>query len=176
MSKTNPGNFFEDFELGQVIEHATPRTITEGDRAVYGALYPTRFAIPTSGSHLAGNAHTPTPNSALVGQIRYSPDGSTLYAALNGQNAVVALDPGAKLGEVHWHHRRMLVSLPLLHASRGARQRVLGRLFGKPLRACFGCSGLSCLYGGSLCRVLSTPGAIQSIHGTPFPCYRKPGH
>ena len=28
MSKTDPGNFFEDFKLGQVIVHATPRTIT----------------------------------------------------------------------------------------------------------------------------------------------------
>ena len=46
MSKTNPGNFFEDFSVGQVIEHATPRTVTEGDRALYGALYPTRFAVP----------------------------------------------------------------------------------------------------------------------------------
>ena len=27
--KTNAGNFFEDFTLGQVIEHATPRTITD---------------------------------------------------------------------------------------------------------------------------------------------------
>lgn len=48
MSKTNPGNFFEDFRLGQVIEHATPRTITEGDRAAYQSLYPTRFALPSS--------------------------------------------------------------------------------------------------------------------------------
>ena len=47
-SKTNPGNFFEDFSVGQVLEHATPRTVTEGDRALYGALYPTRFAIPSS--------------------------------------------------------------------------------------------------------------------------------
>lgn len=47
-SKTNPGNFFEDFTVGQVIEHATPRTVTEGDRAVYGAIYPTRFALPSS--------------------------------------------------------------------------------------------------------------------------------
>ena len=36
-TKTNPGNFFEDFTVGQVIEHATPRTVTEGDRALYGA-------------------------------------------------------------------------------------------------------------------------------------------
>src|SRR5690606_26060425 len=48
MSKTQPGNFFEDLELGQMIEHATPRTITEGDRALYGSLYPTRFALPSS--------------------------------------------------------------------------------------------------------------------------------
>ena len=48
MSKTNPGNFFEDFTVGQVIEHATPRTVTEGDRALYGAIYPTRFALPSS--------------------------------------------------------------------------------------------------------------------------------
>ncbi|WP_367280901.1 hypothetical protein, partial [uncultured Chloroflexus sp.] len=26
-NKTNPGNFFEDFRLGQEIVHATPRTV-----------------------------------------------------------------------------------------------------------------------------------------------------
>ena len=45
MSKTFPGNFFEDFEVGQVIEHATPRTITEGDCALYIALTGSRFAL-----------------------------------------------------------------------------------------------------------------------------------
>ncbi|MBM9506626.1 bifunctional YncE family protein/alkaline phosphatase family protein [Actinacidiphila acididurans] len=64
---------------------------------------PTRFPIPTVGSHLAGNAHTPTPNSALVGQITYSPDGSTVYAALNGQNTVVALDPGTGAIKNRWN-------------------------------------------------------------------------
>lgn len=48
VTKTNPGNFFEDFVLGQTIQHAVPRTVTEGDRALYGSLYPTRFAIPSS--------------------------------------------------------------------------------------------------------------------------------
>ena len=48
MGKTNAGNFFEDFTVGQLIEHATPRTVTEGDRALYGAIYPTRFALPSS--------------------------------------------------------------------------------------------------------------------------------
>ncbi|MEG9225156.1 MaoC family dehydratase [Aeromicrobium sp. Sec7.5] len=53
MSKTNPGHFFEDFAIGQVFEHATPRTITDGDRAVYGAIYPTRFAVPSSAQFAA---------------------------------------------------------------------------------------------------------------------------
>jgi 2-methylfumaryl-CoA hydratase len=45
MSKTVAGNFFEDFALGQVLEHATPRTITEGDVALYVALTGSRFAL-----------------------------------------------------------------------------------------------------------------------------------
>jgi 2-methylfumaryl-CoA hydratase len=48
MTKANPGNFFEDFRLGQVIEHATPRTLTAGDAALYTALYGTRFAVQSS--------------------------------------------------------------------------------------------------------------------------------
>jgi 2-methylfumaryl-CoA hydratase len=48
MSKTNPGNYFEDFSVGQVIRHATPRTITEGDVALYTALYGARFAVQSS--------------------------------------------------------------------------------------------------------------------------------
>ena len=27
MTKTNPGNYFEDFSVGQEIVHATPRTV-----------------------------------------------------------------------------------------------------------------------------------------------------
>jgi 2-methylfumaryl-CoA hydratase len=64
--KTNPGNFFEDFEVGQVIEHATPRTVTEGDRAVYGSLYPTRFAIPSSAQFAASVGLSPHPVEDLI--------------------------------------------------------------------------------------------------------------
>ena len=67
MSKTNPGNFFEDFTVGQVIEHATPRTVTEGDRALYGALYPTRFPIPSSAEFAAACGLSPAPVEELVG-------------------------------------------------------------------------------------------------------------
>lgn len=48
MSKTNPGRFFEDYTIGEVIPHATPRTITNGEVALYTALYPTRFALSAS--------------------------------------------------------------------------------------------------------------------------------
>ena len=48
MSKTNPGNFFEDFRIGQEIRHATPRTLTEGDASLYTALYGSRFALQSS--------------------------------------------------------------------------------------------------------------------------------
>ena len=46
--KTNAGNFFEDFSLGQIFEHATPRTVTDGDIALYTALYGGRFAVQSS--------------------------------------------------------------------------------------------------------------------------------
>src|SRR5687767_8664863 len=48
MTKTTPGNFFEDFRLGQTIRHATPRTVTAGDVALYNALFGARFAPQSS--------------------------------------------------------------------------------------------------------------------------------
>ena len=46
--KTGGGRFFEDFAVGQTIRHATPRTITAGDVALYTALYGGRFAVQSS--------------------------------------------------------------------------------------------------------------------------------
>src|SRR4249920_2753759 len=48
MSKNSPGNFFEDFRVGQVIRHATPRTLTVGDVTLYNALFGARFAVQSS--------------------------------------------------------------------------------------------------------------------------------
>jgi len=48
MTKTRAGSFFEDYSVGQLLLHSVPRTVTEGDRAVYTALYPTRFALASS--------------------------------------------------------------------------------------------------------------------------------
>ncbi|WP_120632412.1 MaoC family dehydratase [Ruegeria sp. EL01] len=48
MAKTNPGRFFEDYSVGQVLRHAVPRTVTIGERALYHALYPARHALYSS--------------------------------------------------------------------------------------------------------------------------------
>jgi 2-methylfumaryl-CoA hydratase len=48
MPKTSPGHYFEDFRVGQVIHHATPRTVTAGDVALYNGLFGPRFAVQSS--------------------------------------------------------------------------------------------------------------------------------
>jgi 2-methylfumaryl-CoA hydratase len=45
LSKQQPGNFFEDFRLGQTIRHATPRTISDGEAALYIGLTGSRFPL-----------------------------------------------------------------------------------------------------------------------------------
>ena len=60
-SKTQPGNFFEDFAVGQELVHATPRTVSDGDVAMYQALYGGRFAVHSSipFAHALGFARAP---------------------------------------------------------------------------------------------------------------------
>lgn len=48
MSKAHTGNYFEDFSVGQVFRHGTPRTVTTGDVTLYMALYGNRFAVQSS--------------------------------------------------------------------------------------------------------------------------------
>lgn len=66
MTKTNLGRFFEDFTVGETIMHATPRTVTEGDRALYGSLYPTRFAVPSSARFAASVGLADHPVEELI--------------------------------------------------------------------------------------------------------------
>jgi len=51
-----------------------------------------RFPLPQVGGH-----------SALPGKSVYSPDGSTLYVAVNGQNTVIALDPATGAVKQTWN-------------------------------------------------------------------------
>lgn len=48
MAKTNAGRFFEDYAVGQRIDHAVPRSVSGGERALYHALYPARHAVYSS--------------------------------------------------------------------------------------------------------------------------------
>jgi 2-methylfumaryl-CoA hydratase len=66
MTKTTPGNFFEDFRLGQTIAHATPRTVTVGDVAVYNALYGARFAVQSSDAFASAIGYPRSPVDDLL--------------------------------------------------------------------------------------------------------------
>lgn len=65
----------------------------------------TRFAVNADGS-LASPTFIPVAaegeKRALVGQAVFSPDGKTVYAAVNGQNRVVALDAATGTVEQSW--------------------------------------------------------------------------
>src|SRR6187455_2197073 len=66
MTKTTPGNFFEDFRLGQTIAHATPRTVTVGDVAIYNALYGARFAVQSSDAFASAIGYPRSPVDDLL--------------------------------------------------------------------------------------------------------------
>ncbi|MFO1203125.1 MAG: MaoC family dehydratase [Tabrizicola sp.] len=64
--KTNPGRFFEDYRLGEVIRHAVPRTVGQGERALYHALYPARGALYSSDEFARGVGLMASPLDDLV--------------------------------------------------------------------------------------------------------------
>src|SRR6266576_3307123 len=68
MSKNSPGNFFEDFRVGQVIRHATPRTLTAGDVALYNALFGARFAVQSSDAFAKAIGY---PRAPVVDYVRW---------------------------------------------------------------------------------------------------------
>ena len=65
-TKTNPGNFFEDFHVGMEIRHATPRTVTSGDAALYTALYGGRFAVQSADSFAQAIGYDRSPVDDLL--------------------------------------------------------------------------------------------------------------
>jgi 2-methylfumaryl-CoA hydratase len=64
--KTQAGNFFEDFRVGQEIVHATPRTLSEGDVSLYTALYGSRFAVNASSPFAAALGFPDAPVDDLL--------------------------------------------------------------------------------------------------------------
>lgn len=66
MSKTNKGRFFEDYRLGEVIEHAVPRTVGAGERALYHALYPARHALYSADTFAKASGLAASPLDDLI--------------------------------------------------------------------------------------------------------------
>lgn len=86
--KTTDGNFFEDFVVGSTLVHATPRTVTEGDVAVYQSLFGSRFAVQSS-----------APFAATVGCARAPVDAVLVFHLVFGKTVPdVSLNAIANLG------------------------------------------------------------------------------
>lgn len=107
MAKTNPGNFFEDFAIGDVIEHATPRTLTDGDRALYGSLYPSRFSLWSSQEFASNVGLSGAPLEELIG----------FHVAFGKTVPDVSLNAVANLGYAELRFHRPLVAGDTLSTS-----------------------------------------------------------
>lgn len=87
-TKTIAGNYFEDFTVGQELVHSSPRTVTDGDVALYTALYGSRFAL-TSGATFA----------ASMGMERMPLDAMLVFHVVFGKTVPeVSLNAVANLG------------------------------------------------------------------------------
>jgi 2-methylfumaryl-CoA hydratase len=91
---TDAGRFFEDFRPGETLVHAVPRTITEGDAALYLALYGVRSAVTSS-----------TPFAQALGLARAPIDPMLVFHVVFGKTVNdVSLNAIANLGyaECRW--------------------------------------------------------------------------
>lgn len=97
MTKTQSGHFFEDYRVGQRFTHAVPRTLGEGDRALYIALYPNRFALTSSDAfaRTCGLRQSPIDALAVFHTVfgKTVPDISLNAVANLGYAEVVLLEP-----------------------------------------------------------------------------------
>jgi 2-methylfumaryl-CoA hydratase len=66
IAKTGAGRFFEDFSVGQVLIHATPRTLSHGDVALYSALFGARFAVQSADTFAAAIGYPRSPIDDLL--------------------------------------------------------------------------------------------------------------
>lgn len=66
MTKTNAGRFFEDYTVGDVIDHAVPRTVSGGERALNHMMYPARHALYSSDAFAQGCGLSASPLDDLI--------------------------------------------------------------------------------------------------------------
>src|SRR5579863_1780589 len=65
-AKTAAGRFFEDFHVGDQLRHATPRTVTPGDVALYSAIFGPRFAVQSADTFAAAIGYPKSPIDDLL--------------------------------------------------------------------------------------------------------------
>jgi len=64
--KSAAGRFFEDFRLGETLRHPTPRSVSEGDVALYAAIFGPRFAVQASNPFAAAIGYPKSPVDDLL--------------------------------------------------------------------------------------------------------------
>jgi len=65
-AKADPGRFFEDFQIGETIVHATPLTVSEGDISLYRALTGSRHVMFSSAEFAKANGFDRLPIDPLL--------------------------------------------------------------------------------------------------------------
>jgi 2-methylfumaryl-CoA hydratase len=104
---TDRGRFFEDFSLGETIPHGPPRTVTEGDCALYTALYGSRFAL-----------HASTPAARALGYEHAPLDDLLVFHVVFGQSvADISLNAIANLGYADCRFHGAVYPGETLHAT-----------------------------------------------------------
>ena len=104
MTKTNPGYFFEDYSVGQVIHHATPRTLNAGDVAMYQSLYGPRFSLQSSNMVAQSVGFTDLPVDDLI----------TFHTVFGKTVPDISLNAVANLGYAEGRfHRRGSIGMTL---------------------------------------------------------------
>ncbi|MEM9738796.1 MAG: MaoC family dehydratase [Pseudomonadota bacterium] len=65
-TKSNPGNYFEDFHIGRELIHATPLTVSDGDISLYRALTGSRHAMYAAETFARANGFDRMPLDPLL--------------------------------------------------------------------------------------------------------------
>jgi 2-methylfumaryl-CoA hydratase len=65
-AKTATGRFFEDFRVGERLRHATPRTVGQGDAAIYSAIFGSRFALQSADTFAEAIGYPKSPIDDLL--------------------------------------------------------------------------------------------------------------
>jgi 2-methylfumaryl-CoA hydratase len=106
MPKTDSGKFFEDFRVGLEIHHATPRTITLGDVAVYNSLFGSRFAVQSADTF-----------AQKIGYPRSPVDDLLVFHVVFGKTVPdVSLNAIANLGYADCHFLKAVYPGDTLHS------------------------------------------------------------